>query len=97
MRKSNTVKLGDVIKEYLKNNQRMNNKLKETQIIQAWPDLMGPAIANATQNIYIRNRTLFIYLNSAVIRNELFMMRQQLVKTMNDYVGASVIDSVLLK
>lgn len=75
----------------------MNSKLKETQIIQAWPELMGAAVARSTQNIYIRNRTLFIYLNSAIIRNELFMMRNQLIKTMNNYVGASVIDNVLLK
>lgn len=75
----------------------MNSKLKETQIIQAWPELMGAAVARSTQNIYIRNRTLFIYLNSAIIRNELFMMRNQLIRTMNNYVGASVIDNVLLK
>lgn len=97
MRKSNTAKLSDLIREYVKNNQRMNNKLKESEIIQSWPQLMGPTVAQATQNLYIRNRTLFIYLNSAVIRNELFMMRRQLIKTLNDYVGINVIDDVVLK
>lgn len=96
MRKKNTQKIEDVIKEYLKA-LKIDDKLKEVNLIKSWDDVVGKTIARSTQNIYIKNRKLFVKLNSSVIRNELFMLRDGLKKTLNDRAGEELIDEIILK
>ena len=96
MRKKNSQKIGDVIHEYLKA-LKIDDKLKEVQLIKSWDDVVGKTIARSTTNIYIKNRKLFISLNSSVIRNELFMLREGLLKALNDKVGEKIIDEIILK
>lgn len=96
MRKKNTQKIDDVIKEYLKA-LKIDDKLKEVNLIKSWDDVVGKTIARSTQNIYIKNRKLFVKLNSSVIRNELFMLRDGLKKTLNDRAGEELIDEIILK
>ncbi len=96
MRKKNTQKLDEVIKEYLKA-LKIDDKLKEVELIRSWDEIVGKTIARSTDQIYIRDRKLFIRLKSSVIRNELFMLREGLTKALNDKVGHSVIDEIILR
>ena len=96
MRKKNTQKIDEVIKEYLKA-LKIDDKLKEVELIRSWDDVVGKTIARSTRKIFINNRKLFVYLNSSVIRNELFMLREGLKKALNDKVGESIIDDIILK
>lgn len=96
MRKKNTQKIEEVIQEYLKA-LKIDDKLKEVNLIKSWDDLVGKTIARSTQNIYIRNRKLFVKLNSSVIRNELYMLRDGLKKALNDRAGEELIDEIILK
>lgn len=96
MRKKNTQKVDEVIKEYLKA-LKIDDKLKEVQLIRSWESIVGKTIARSTENIYIRDRRLFVHLKSSVIRNELFMLRDGLKKALNDTVGDSIIDDIILK
>jgi len=96
MRKKNTQKIDAVIKEYLKA-FKIDDKLKEVRLIKSWDEVVGRTIARSTSNIYIHNRRLFVKLNSSVIRNELFMLRDGLKKALNDKAGSNVIDEIILK
>ncbi len=96
MRKKNTQKLDEVIKEYLKA-FKIDDKLKEVQLIKSWESVVGKTVARSTDNIYINNRKLFVKLRSSVIRNELFMLREGLVKALNDKVGEKIIDEIILR
>jgi len=96
MRKKNTQKIDEVIHEYLKA-LKIDDKLKEVHLIRSWEDVVGKTIARSTKDIYIKNRKLFVVLNSSVIRNELFMLREGLKKALNDKVGEAVIDEIILK
>lgn len=96
MRKKNTQKIDEVIKEYLKA-FKLDDKLKEVELIRAWEDVVGKTIARSTKKIFINKRRLFVQLNSSVIRNELFMLRDGLKKALNDKVGQSIIDEIILK
>ena len=53
--------------------------------------MVGPAMARYTSNLYIKNQTLHVHLTSAVLRQELMMARELLVKNLNRQVGAQVI------
>ena len=96
MRKKNTQKIGDVIQEYLKA-LKIDDKLKEVNLIKSWDEVVGKTIARSTSEIFIKNRKLFVKLNSSVIRNELFMLREGLKKALNDKAGEELIDEIILK
>lgn len=96
MRKNNTQKLDEVIGQYLKS-LNIENKLKEVSLIRSWDEVVGKTIARSTKELYIKDRKLFVKLNSSVIRNELFMLRDGLKKALNDRAGESIIDEIILK
>ena len=96
MRKKNTQKIDDVVREYLKA-LKIDDKLKEVKLIKSWEDVVGKTIARSTNDIYIKDRKLYVKLNSSVIRNELFMLRDGLKKALNDQAGEVLIDEIILK
>jgi len=75
---------------------RLRRKFDETSILTAWPELIGPAIANRTQQIYIKDKKLFVRVESTVIKNELAMMRRQIIGGVNEYVGKVVIEEFVI-
>lgn len=55
------------------------------------------AIARYTTNIYIKNQVLFVHLSSSVLRQELMMSRQLLIRNLNSQVGAQVIVNIIFR
>ena len=90
MRRNNAEQVGDVIRFFLRQ-QGLESPLNEYRLVQAWSDVVGPAMAQYTSNLYIKNQTLHVHLTSAVLRQELMMARELLVKNLNRQVGAQVI------
>lgn len=95
MKRSNTQPLKEVIQEYLKA-LKMNQKLREVSLVSNWESMVGRTIAKATKDIYIKDKKLFVYLNSSVIRNELSLIKEPLVKRLNEEAKAEVIDDLIL-
>lgn len=96
MRKSDTQKLGEVIREYLKQ-MMIDNKLKEISTVRSWEELMGKPVAERTRNIYVKNKVLFIELKSSVLRNELIMMRQNIIDRINEKAGERIIEKIVIR
>ena len=71
--------------------------LNEYRLIQAWKDVVGPAITKYTSNLYIKNQILYVHLTSSVLRQELMMGRDLLVKNLNKQVGAQVIVNIIFR
>lgn len=96
MRKSNTQPLKDVIREYI-DAIGQRRKLNEVKIVSAWRKIMGNVIANHTKNVFIKDGTLFISLDSAALKNELIMQRDNILRHINDYAGSDIIKKVIIK
>ncbi len=96
MRKSETQKLGEIIREYLEQ-MMIDKKLKEVSTIRSWEELMGKPVAERTRNIYVKNKILFIELKSSVLRNELIMMRQAIIDKINERAGEKIIEKMVVR
>ena len=96
MRSTNTQKLGEVIEEYLRA-LRLKHRVKEFELIRHWEELLGPVISSKISRIYIKDKILFVQVQSAVLRNELFMQQEHLVKTLNDKSGQKIIDRIVFR
>lgn len=95
MRKPNDKSIKEAMDQLLKV-YKLQRKFDETSLIAAWPELMGQAIANRTKEIYIRDKKLFLRIESSVIKNELMMMRTQIIENMNERAGGEVILEMVL-
>ena len=96
MDKTNTRQIREILNEFLREN-KLDSRLKERNLVESWEELMGRTISRATKNIYIKDRKLFVVISSSVIRNELYMLKQEIVKKLNQRVGEEIITDLILK
>ena len=68
--------------------------MDEVRIVHAWREVLGPGVSQATREAYVRGATLHVVLDSAVLRSELMMWRDRLVRTLNERVGTDVIREI---
>ena len=94
MNRSNDKSLKEAIEQMLQV-YKIKRKFDETALIAFWPEMVGKSVANRTKNIYIKDRKLYIRLESSVIKHELLMMRSQILDKMNERAGGSVIDEIV--
>ena len=90
MKRNNTEQVGDIIRQFLRQ-EGLESPLNEYRLIESWKDVVGPAIAHYTSNLYIKNQTLHVHLTSSVLRQELMMGRELLIRNLNKTVGSQVI------
>jgi predicted nucleic acid-binding Zn ribbon protein len=96
MEKADIRKIRDVLQEFLREN-KLDVKLRERGLIDSWEELMGKTISRATKKIYIKEGKLFIVISSSVIRNELYMLKQEIVKKLNEKAGEDIITELILR
>lgn len=68
--------------------------LRQRRLIDAWSEVVGQTVNAYTGEKFIRNQTLFVKIKNPALRQDLSMMRSQLVKRLNAAVGAFVISDV---
>jgi predicted nucleic acid-binding Zn ribbon protein len=96
MRKNETRPIGDIIKDCLED-LKINRTLKEKRLVAQWGDILGKAIATRTKQVYIKDRTLYVYLSSSVARSELMMMRKTILNRLNEVAGEQLIDTIVIR
>lgn len=94
MGRTNDKPIKDAIEQML-NVYKLRKKFDETSLVAAWPEMMGSAIANRTKDIFIRDRKMFVRIESSVIKNELVMMRSNIIDKLNERAGSAVIDEII--
>lgn len=96
MRRSKTISLAEAIGDYIKE-MKLDKGLSEIALINSWEEVAGRAIATRTSKIYIKDGILYIHLKSSVVRNELLMLRQELMEKLNQKAGRDIIKEIVLR
>ncbi len=86
--------LGEVIREMI-GNYRLEGRLNEVKLIHSWENVVGGMIARHTKDLKIKNRRLFVQIDSPALKNELSYIRSEILEKLNHAVGAKVIDEVV--
>ena len=94
MKRVNAQSIGEILREFFTQNPEIGRRLDEVRLVHAWREMLGPGVAQATHEAYVRGATLHVVLDSAVLRNELMMWRDRLVRTLNERVGTDVIREI---
>ncbi len=96
MRRSKTQKIEELVKTILKE-QGLDVKLKELELIKTWEKVIGKNVANATTDLYIKNRKLFVHVRSSIVRSELMLIKAGLIMALNKEVGEKVIEDIVVR
>lgn len=88
--------LGNAIEEFLRT-YHLQEKIDGIRVIQAWEQVVGRMIANHTTDLFVQKKTLFAYIDSPAIRQELNYARSQIVQNLNKIVGKEVIQELVLR
>ena len=94
MRKANDKTLKEAIEQMLQV-YKIKRRFDETGIIAAWPQLVGKPVANRTKELFIHDKKLFLRIESSVIKNELMLMRTQIINKINDEANAVLVEEII--
>ena len=94
MRRTNDKSLKEAIEQML-NVYKIKKRYEETGIIAYWPELVGKSVANRTKEIFISNKKLYLRIESSVIKNELMLMRNQIITKVNDKAKEVLIEEIV--
>lgn len=95
-KRSSDQSLKQAIDEMMKT-LHLDVKLNEIRLIGSWEKVMGKTVSNRTSQLYIRDKKLFVSLNSASLREELHNERERIIKLLNEEAGVAAIEEIVFQ
>ncbi len=92
-RKSSTSNLRDAIDAMI-DTYKIRGKYDENRLIGAWEEMMGKPIARRTERIFIKEKILFVKLNSAPLRQELTMSKAKVLEIIHQQFSRELVEEV---
>jgi predicted nucleic acid-binding Zn ribbon protein len=92
----NTHSLKELLIRLIKD-EGLEEGLLHARVYALWDEMLGVTVAKNTRKKYIQGRTLFVHLNSSIVRNQLFMMRQDIINQINAKIGREIISTLELR
>lgn len=90
------ISLKDLLQNFIVSN-KLEKGIDAVMVKEAWEKIMGNGVNAYTQEVVYKNNTLYVYLNSSVLREELSMGKEKILKLLNEELGKEVIQSVVLR
>lgn len=85
------------LKEWLQvftQSPQLRAKLYQTRIEKMWGDMMGPVVSGYTKRIKLDHQTLILFVESASLKSELNIMRENIRSKVNEQLGEEFIREV---
>jgi len=82
--------ISDALIQCLRENG-LEQSVLDVQIEEVWPQVMGDVVNRLTRSVEVRYGVLYVRVNSAALKTQLFENRFELVRKLNEAVGAKAI------
>lgn len=86
----NAMSISEALVSYLRESG-LEQSVLDVQIEEVWPKVMGETVRKLTRSVEVKNGVLYVHINSAALKAQLFENRFELVKKLNEAVGAPAI------
>jgi predicted nucleic acid-binding Zn ribbon protein len=93
-RSNNPEQIGRILTKNLRN-LGIDRRLKEESIVLNWNRLVGERIASKANPLRVRDSILFVSVENASWRNELFFMKRKIIEELNRSVKGNVIRDIV--
>ncbi len=97
MKKKDAQPLREAMSQFFEENRQLKTSLAEHRAVKAWNELLGEGVSHYTKNVYFKRSTLYIQLNSAILRAELLMNKQNLIERLNEYAEEEVVRDIVIR
>lgn len=79
--------LGEALVSYIRE-EGLEQSVLDVQIEEVWPRVMGETVKKLTRSVEVREGVLYVRVNSAALKAQLFENRFELIRKLNEAVGA---------
>lgn len=94
MQRQSEISLKDAIEKMLQD-YKLKGKVYEVRLVQNWESIMGSMIAKHTKELYLKNKTLHLKLDSPMLKQELAYATTKIIGKANEALGARVIENIV--
>jgi hypothetical protein len=89
--------LKNVIGNIIDSSNKLNSGLNNIKVQNLWREVMGNNVNSYTNEIVLKKNTLYVNLNSSVLRQELSFGKQKIIDLLNNELGKTVIKKIVLR
>ncbi len=72
----------------------LDKKMKEYDILSKWEEMVGKGVSLRTTSLRIRDKVLYVELNSSTVRNELQHAKSLIILRVNQEAGKELINDI---
>ena len=76
-------------------NKFFSDGLKKVFLKKIWLNVMGKNVSQYTENIYIKNNTLYLKINSSALKQELTYGKDKIIENFNNEIGSDEIKKII--
>jgi predicted nucleic acid-binding Zn ribbon protein len=96
MKRGNDQPLKDALNELL-DTYHLKERVNELRLKENWENIFGKTIARYTQKISVRNKKLFVTIDSASLRQELTFNKEAMIGRINESIAPGFVEEIILK
>lgn len=97
MRRTNVQPIGEILRDFFEDNPEIYEKIMEVRIERTWPKILGPMAQQYISLMYVRDRILYAYMKSAVLRTELLYCKDKLRDSINKELGSGYLFDLVIR
>ncbi len=87
--------IGELLADFI-HGSALETPLLERKVVELWPQVLGPTVAQLTGQMEVKNGVLLVHIRSAALRSQLFEVRHEVVRKLNEAAHADVLKDIRL-
>ena len=96
MKRTEPKAIGELFDQLFKSHN-IAAKIAEGGLPNTWREVVGPIVAEQTRQVRFVKGTLYVHVTSAIMRTELMMQREALVRAINKQCGIELVSQVVVQ
>jgi predicted nucleic acid-binding Zn ribbon protein len=87
--------IGQAIQQLLKE-YHIKSKFDEANVVTSWERLVGKPIAKRTKKVFVRNKVVFVELDSPSMKHDLNLHKSQILEIFRKEFGPDAVADIIL-
>lgn len=96
MKRTDPISVGDALTDFFEQ-RRLRQGVAEGSAIDLWGEVVGPYVAEATEDVYIRAGVIYVHFSSPSVRVEVVMRRNFIISELNEKLGSRTVRSIVVR
>ena len=96
MKRTKAQPIGKLLESLFKS-PNVARKIAEGSLPYVWREVTGEVVAADTRQVRFVRGTLYVHVASSIVRSELMMQREALVRSLNKQLGTELVQNVVIQ